>query len=74
MSSARVTATVSFWKAEEGWGELVLPDGKKCFGHFSVIQQSGGYRALEAGDPVELERTAVAQDEYDYVAVWIQPL
>jgi cold shock CspA family protein len=44
------------------------------FGHFSVIQQAGGYRALEAGDPVELEWTAVAQDEYDYVAVWIQPL
>ncbi len=55
-------------------GELILPDGKKCFGHFSVIEQSGGYRRLKAGDSVEVEWTAASQDEYDYVALSIQPL
>ncbi|WP_441415024.1 hypothetical protein [Arthrobacter sp. 2MCAF14] len=74
MSSPRMKATVSFWKAEEGWGELILPDGKKCFGHFSVIEQSGGYRSLRAGDLVDVEWTTASQDEYDYVAVLIQPL
>jgi cold shock CspA family protein len=67
-------ATVSFWKAEEGWGELIVTDRKKCFGHFSVIEQSGGYRSLNAGDLVEVEWTAASQDEYDHVAVLIQPL
>ncbi|GAA5190723.1 hypothetical protein GCM10023346_08360 [Arthrobacter gyeryongensis] len=65
---------VSFWKAEEGWGELILPDGKKCFAHFSVIEQSGGYRSLKAGDLVDVEWTAASQDEYAFVAVSIQPL
>lgn len=63
-------AVVSFWKSEEGWGELVLPNGTKCFGHFSLIQEPG-FRALEKGQSVTVDWRMAQQDEYSVVATAI---
>jgi cold shock CspA family protein len=69
-----MNAIVSFWNAEEGWGELILANGSKCFAHFSAIQQSGGYRSLQAGDAVEVVWRTTSQDGYSCVADAIWPL
>lgn len=64
---------MEFWKAEEGWGELILPDGRKCFGHFSAIDQSHGFRSLHAGDFVQIVARQASQDDYNCVADVILP-
>ena len=65
-----VTGTVREWHEEEGWGVVdspVTPGG--CWTHFSAVY-GPGYRTLSAGQLVELEWEAAAQqDGYDYRAV-----
>lgn len=63
---------VAFWKADVGWGEITLPDGNACFGHFSVIAMPG-FRMLESGQEVDVLWHAARQDGYAYAASEIRP-
>ncbi|HZZ47918.1 MAG TPA: cold shock domain-containing protein [Pseudonocardia sp.] len=64
------TGVVKFFKTEKGWGAISspeLPDGLDAFVHFSVIEAEG-FRAFEAGDPVEFDYQPAQQDSFRFVA------
>ena len=75
MANERLTGagTVKFWKAEKGWGAIVLDDtGFDVWGHFSAVETTG-YRSLEAGQRVQVEYEMVEQDSFRARAVRIVP-
>ncbi|GAA0589350.1 cold-shock protein [Kutzneria viridogrisea] len=60
--------TVKFFKPEKGWGAIAspdLPEGCDAWVHFSAIEMDG-FRALEAGDPVEFDHEAAQQDSFRF--------
>jgi cold shock protein len=64
---------VRVWHDAEGWGVVdsaETPGG--CWVHVSHVLVPG-YRALQAGQEVELEHEAPGQDGYAYraVALWV---
>lgn len=64
------SGVVKFFKAEKGWGAISspeLPQGLDAFVHFSVIEAEG-YRALDAGDRVELDYEPAQQDSFRFIA------
>ena len=61
------------WHDAEGWGVVdsaETPGG--CWVHYSHVRVPG-YRALQAGQEVELEHVAPGQDGYAYRAVRVRP-
>lgn len=68
-----VRGTVREWHAEDGWGVIDSPETPGgCWTHFSVIQCEG-YRALTAGQVVQLDWEAPGQDGYPFRAVQVFP-
>jgi CspA family cold shock protein len=68
-----VAGVVREWHDEEGWGVVdspATPGG--CWTHFSAVAVPG-YRALAAGQRVELEHEPADQDGYAHVAVRAWP-
>jgi CspA family cold shock protein len=45
-------STVKWFDARKGFGFLTGPDGIDVFIHFSVIEQSDGFRTLKDGEEV----------------------
>lgn len=67
------TATVRFWRDEDGWGVVDSPDTPGgCWVHFSAVTVAG-YRQLRPGQRVELEWESARQDGYDHRAVRVWP-
>jgi CspA family cold shock protein len=63
--------TVKFWKAEKGWGAIVLDDVDfDVWGHFSAIDMPG-YRAVEPGQRVFVEYEMAVQDSFRARAIRI---
>jgi CspA family cold shock protein len=64
---------VKFWKAEKGWGAIVLDDVDfDVWGHFSAIDMPG-YRTLEPGQRVFVEYELAEQDSFRARAQRIVP-
>ncbi|WP_062428985.1 cold shock domain-containing protein [Herbidospora daliensis] len=64
-----VRGVVREWHADLGWGVIDSPETPGgAWAHFSHIQ-ADGYRALRAGQAVDLEFEAPGQDGYPYRAV-----
>lgn len=60
------------WHDEEGWGVIDSPAAPGgCWAHFSAIEMDG-YRALAAGEEVEVDVEATDQDGYAYRAVAVR--
>ena len=73
LSDVATVATVRFWNSDEGWGVIdsdATPQG--CWAHFSHVAVPG-YRALAAGQTVELEWESRGQDGYAFRALRIWP-
>ena len=47
-----VEGVVKWFDARKGFGFIVGPEGQDIFVHFSVIEQSEGFRALRDGERV----------------------
>jgi CspA family cold shock protein len=47
-----VEGTVKWFDARKGYGFVVGPQGQDIFVHFSVIEQSQGFRTLRDGERV----------------------
>jgi CspA family cold shock protein len=61
--------TVRTYDSDEGWGVIDGPDVPGgCWVHFSAIA-TGGYRSLDAGQPVRFTAEAADQDGYAFRAV-----
>ena len=69
-----VQGVVREWHPDDGWG-VIDSDGTPggCWAHFSVVEMEG-YKALSAGDPVELTWETPGQDGYDHRATRVVPL
>jgi cold shock protein len=68
--------TVKFFKPDKGWGAITspdLPDGFDAWVHFSAIEM-GGYRSLNAGDPVEFDYEPARQDSFRFIATRVRKL
>jgi len=48
----QVEGVVKWFDARKGYGFLVGPEGQDIFVHFSVIEQSEGFRTLRDGEKV----------------------
>jgi CspA family cold shock protein len=79
---------VRVWHREEGWGVVDCPDTPGgCWAHFShlwhedvaplepgeVVEVSGGYRELFAGETVDFDWEPANQDGYAFRAVSVIP-
>jgi CspA family cold shock protein len=51
-SLTSVEGVVKWFDARKGFGFIVGPEGQDIFVHFSVIEQSEGFRALRDGERV----------------------
>ena len=51
-SLENVEGQVKWFDPRKGFGFIVGPDGQDIFVHFSVIEQSEGFRALRDGERV----------------------
>ena len=49
-----VEGVVKWFDARKGFGFIVGPEGQDIFVHFSVIEQSEGFRALRDGERVNI--------------------
>jgi CspA family cold shock protein len=47
-----IEGVIKWFDARKGFGFIVGPDGQDIFVHFSVIEQSEGFRALRDGERV----------------------
>jgi CspA family cold shock protein len=68
--------TVKFFKPDRGYGAISspeLPDGLDAWVRFSVIEMDG-YRALDAGDPVEFDYEAAQQDSFRFCVTRVRKL
>lgn len=60
------------WHDEEGWGVIDSPAAPGgCWAHYSSIEMDG-YRALAAGDEVEVDIEAADQDGYAFRALTVR--
>lgn len=60
------------WHDEEGWGVIDSPAAPGgCWAHYSAIEMDG-YRALAAGEEVEVDLEAADQDGYAYRALTVR--
>lgn len=67
-----VAGVVKFFTSEQGWGVVVSPDiPGDVWVHFSVIEM-GGYRALTAGDVVEMDVEEATQPPFSYRATRVR--
>ena len=73
--SAWHAGSSSSGKAEKGWGAISsdeLPPGRDAWAHYSHIMDMPGYRALEAGQAVELTFMAAKQDSFDFSVIEVR--
>lgn len=53
----QVEGTVKWFDPRKGYGFIVGPEGQDIFVHFSVIEQTEGFRSLRDGERVTYSAT-----------------
>lgn len=71
----RFVGTVTAWNREDGLGEVELPDGRKVWVHYAVVESGGGpgaFRSLNAGSAVSITVERADQDGYQWRATHVR--